>query len=418
MSETQELTRLQRCLVAATAVLSWLVAGVIMAIPPLSARQAVASMGVTEEGLRGQWFSWYVFAFLIGAALGGVGFGWIGDRFGRTKALGTSILTYALFVGACYFVTTPEQMLVLWIIACTGVGGVWPNAISLASEALPNVSRLWLAGIFGTAANFGLIFISLLAYLIPITEDHWRWVMLVPAAATPLGLIALTIVPESPVWRRRAANPQIASAVQSPAAEIFRPPLIKYTLIGILLSTVPMTGHWGAANWMVPWANQLQDEAGSNVLSAATQWTKSSGAVIGSLLGGWLAGFFGRRTAYFVVSLLSLTCSLYIFNFITPLDRSFLPLVFVQGLIGTVYFGWLPLYLPELFPTHVRATGTGMTFNGGRIATALGVMLGGYLIRLFEGDYARVGQLTCWIYAAGMVIICFAPDTSAKKIDQ
>ena len=99
-----------------------------MAVPPLAARAAVADMGVTDESLRGRWFSWYVCAFLLGAALGGLGFGWLGDRFGRAKALGWSVLTYSLLAGACYFVNTPQQMLVVWFLACTGVGGVWQAA--------------------------------------------------------------------------------------------------------------------------------------------------------------------------------------------------------------------------------------------------------------------------------------------------
>ena len=78
----------------------------------------------------------------------------------------------------------------------------------------------------------------------------------------------------------------------------------------------------------------------------------------------------------------------------------------------------MPLYFPELFPTRMRATGTGVTFNWGRIATAVGVLLGGQLILAFNGDYARVGQLTCLVYALGMVVICFAPDTSQKQLNE
>jgi MFS family permease len=157
---------------------------------------------------------------------------------------------------------------------------------------------------------------------------------------------------------------------------------------------------------------------GERGLSAATQWTKSGGAAIGSLLGGWLATRCGRRTAYFFISLMSLASSYYIFHSLSPLDDLFLTWVFIQGFVGTIYFGWLPLYLPELFPTRVRATGTGVTFNWGRIVTAVGVLLGGQLMLLFAGDYARVGQVTCLVYALGMIVICFAPDTSGRQLDE
>jgi predicted MFS family arabinose efflux permease len=193
---------------------------------------------------------------------------------------------------------------------------------------------------------------------------------------------------------------------------------LKLTILGVLLGTVPLLGNWGATNWMVPWAETFQKATGNTGLSASTQWYKSSGAAIGSLLGGWMASMCGRRTAYFLISLLSLCTSFYIFQSLTPQDPSFLTWVFVNGFFGTIYFGWLPLYLPELFPTRVRATGTGVTFNSGRILAAVGVLMGGQLIKAFGGDYAQVGRWTCLIYALGMVVICFAPDTSRTKLEE
>jgi hypothetical protein len=79
-------------------------------------------------------------------------------------------------------------------------------------------------------------------------------------------------------------------------------------------------------------------------------------------------------------------------------------------------FGWLPLYLPELFPTRVRATGSGVTYNFGRVASAAGVLGAGGLMSLFGGDYAQVGAVTAWVYGLGIVIILFAPDTSRKAL--
>lgn len=408
----------RRGLTLACALLAWLFAGVIMAVPPLAARPATAAMGVTDEALRGRWFSWYVCAFLLGAAVGGFAFGWLGDRFGRAKALGYSVLTFSLIGGACYFVESPSQLLILWFLACTGVGGVWPNGVSLASEALPGVSRPLISGLFGTMANFGLMGLALLAVWRPITPDDWRWVMLVCAAPAVLGTVILAAVPESPAWlnSRRSAAARVASP--SLAGEVFRPPLLGYTLIGILLGAIPTMGNWGASNWLVPWANQFQERTGDADLSAWAQWLKSGGGAVGSLFGGWLASLCGRRKAYFLISAASLASSFYIFHSLTPAHDAFLTWVFVQGFFGTIYFGWLPLYLPELFPTRVRATGTGVTFNFGRILTAGGVLLGGQLMIAFNGDYARVGQTTCLVYALGMVVICFAPDTTGKRLDE
>jgi MFS family permease len=151
--------------------------------------------------------------------------------------------------------------------------------------------------------------------------------------------------------------------------------------------------------------------------AALTQITRSGGAIIGSLLGGWIASLLGRRITYFLISLISLATSSYIFNVLDPLDPQFTLFTFLLGFVGVTYFGWLPLYLPELFPTRVRSTGTGITFNSGRILAAASVLGAGGLMQLFGGDYARVGTFTGLIYAVGMVIICFAPDTTRQPVE-
>jgi MFS family permease len=153
-----------------------------------------------------------------------------------------------------------------------------------------------------------------------------------------------------------------------------------------------------------------------DALKAYTQWNKSFGGAIGALFGGIAATMFGRRTTYFVISVASLAISFYLFRYLDPLDEWFQFWVFAIGFTGTLYFGWLPLFLPELFPTRVRATGSGVSFNFGRIATAAGALVTGSLMHAFDGDYAKVGQITCLVYVLGMILIWFAPDTSKREM--
>ncbi len=417
MNSPPTLTDSRRNMQVSCALLAWFCAGILMAIPPLATRSAVAEMGILNEALRGRWFSWYVCAFLLGAAAGGLIFGWLGDRAGRSKAMGLSVLTYSLFAGCCYFVRSPEQLLILWFLSSTGIGGVWPNGVSLASEALPGMSRPWISGLFGCSANLGLMLMAMLAWWKPITSDDWRWVMLVAATPLVLGLIILAFVPESPAWlvSRHLSGTRKS---QSLVGEVFRPPLLRFTVIGILLGAIPLMGNWGSANWLVPWADQVQEQAGNTEFKAWTQWMKSGGGAVGSLLGGWMASFCGRRTAYFLFSFAAVGSSSYIFRFLSPLDDTFLLWVLIQGFFGTIYFGWLPLYLPELFPTRVRAIGTGVTFNWGRVLTAMGVLLGGQIMLTYNWNYPQIGQWTCLVYALGMVVIFFAPDTSRIKLEE
>jgi hypothetical protein len=138
--------------------------------------------------------------------------------------------------------------------------------------------------------------------------------------------------------------------------------------------------------------------------------------MVGSLLGGWIASALGRRLSFFLVSLFSLLLAEYIFWFCYPTDRSFLLWVAALGFFSGIYFGWLPLFLPELFPTRVRSTGSGVSFNFGRFVTALTIFAAGALMRIFEGDYARIGRTTSLIFVFGMLAIRFAPDTSQKQL--
>jgi MFS family permease len=135
------------------------------------------------------------------------------------------------------------------------------------------------------------------------------------------------------------------------------------------------------------------------------------GAVLGSFFGARLAGMLGRRLSYFLISLGSTALTSGLFLFTAPLQPVFLPMVFAQGFIATLFFGWLPLYLPELFPTKVCATGSGIAYNVGRFATASGVFAAGMLVTWFGGDFARVGAVMGLIYSLGMVVVWWAPET-------
>jgi hypothetical protein len=297
-----------------------------------------------------------------------------------------------------------------------GVGGMWPNGVALVSEAWSDVSRPLLAGLIGTSANLGLMLLAVLAARpgMEITPETWRWVTIVCATPVVLGLFVLLLVPESPRWVATRLS-HTTQKSQSPIAATFRPPILQLTLLGICLGAIPTMGNWGSANWTVPWAGKV-GATDAPALKAWTQFNKSFGGAVGALLGGWIASQFGRRSTYFVISLVSLCISYYIFRFSHPQDPLFPFLVFGIGFSGTLYFGWLPLYLPELFPTQVRSTGSGVSFNFGRILTAVGTLGTGLLMHTFGGDYARVGQVTCLVYVFGMIVILFAPDTSKTQL--
>ena len=420
----------QRYGVLLAAFLAWMFAGLEISLFVLVHRQMTLELlgsGTPEQNVT-RWFAWFQCAFLFGAAAGGWLFGFLGDRYGRTRALGASVLCYSFGALACYFATDAYAMLALRFLACLGVGGVWPNAVALVAEAWPNASRPFLAGVLGAAANFGFVLLGFIGYCVPVEPASWRWVLLVGASPAVIGFGILVLVPESPRWlASRVLKDDEAPPDSSPLREVLTPPLLSRTILGVMLGAIPVVGSAANANWLVPWTDHAQQErakeSGAAVKKpdarekAKTQMTRSGGAIFGSLLGGILASALGRRLSYFFISLGALAASSYIFSQLDPLHPQFQVFAFVLGFVGITYFGWLPLFLPELFPTRVRSTGTGISFNSGRVVAALVVLSAGFLLDQFSGDYSQVGLWSGMIYGVGMLVIWFVPRTTGGKLE-
>ena len=413
------MTRDRRLVVLVTAALAMVFDGVelgLMPVASLSVSKSLLGASYTPT-LGGDWFARFTAALMLGAAIGGIFLGGLGDRIGRTRALGVSVLAYSVFAGLGAWVRSQEEMLVLRFLVGLGVGGVWPNAVALAAECWPDKSRPIVAGLMGAALNSGILGLSQVARLSPVTPESWRWLFHLAAVPAVLGLLALRVIPESQLWlaHRAAGSPTgpapARNPLPSPVRDLLRPPLLRTTLVGILLGSIPMVGAWAASKWMIPWADAV---AGSTTpgYKASTQGAWALGAVLGSFVGAQVAVLLGRRRAYAAMSVGAAALTVGLFRGTAPLRPEFLPLVFAQGFVGTLFFGWLPLYLPELFPTRVRAAGTGIAYNVGRFATAGGVLLAGSLFTLLGGSYPQVGSVCGLVYLLGALAILWAPDTT------
>jgi MFS family permease len=142
------------------------------------------------------------------------------------------------------------------------------------------------------------------------------------------------------------------------------------------------------------------------------------GAIIGCFVAPLVGGAWGRRPAYFVLCLLSLLSCEYLFLGLNAFDWQFMAVAGIVGTVTAAFYGWLPLYLPELFPTRVRATGQGLSFNFGRIVAAFGAIYMGQLVSLFHGAYGLAMAVICLVYIVGMVVIWFAPETRGKPLPE
>jgi len=410
-----------RVAILAAAFLGLLFDGVELGLMP------VASLSVSKSLLGdaftpaagGDWFAKFTAALMLGAAIGGIALGNLGDRIGRSRAMGVSILFYSVCAALGSLVTSQEQMLALRFLVGLGVGGMWPNGIALVAESWPTASKATVSGVMAAGLNTGILLLAQFAQAWPITPDSWRWIFRLAGLPAVLGLLVLALLPESPQWlatragegRRRDGG---AASPSRPLATLFGPALVRTTLAAVLVSAIPMVGAWSASKWMVPWADSVAGPSQASY-KAVTQGWWAAGSVLGSFVGAQLAGWLGRRGSYLLISAGATAATAAMFRLTAPLEPTFLPVVCVQGFVSTLFFGWLAVYLPELFPVDVRATGSGLAYNSGRFLTALGVLASGWLFAALGGDYARVGGLLSLVYAVGLVAIWLAPDRPAGE---
>ncbi len=408
--------RLYAVLIAAF--LGWMFDGMEMGIFPLIARPALMQMQQAQgmqltDSFVGMWMGYCTAAFLIGAALGGVVFGWLGDKIGRVRAMAASILVYSLFTGLIYFSTEPWHLAACRFVAALGMGGEWSLGVALVMEVWPEKHRPLMAGIIGAAANVGFALIAVLGLFFKVDIDSWRWVALVGAAPAALTFVMRLFVPESEKWHAAVK----AEPANSPLKAIFGPKLIKTTLMATALSSVALIGTWGSVQWLPLWADKMAGAA-DPMAKAYTQLSSALGAIVGCLAGAWVGGFFGRRWMYFALCLGSLLSCAWLFRGFESYGAGFVVLTFVVGGLTATFYGWLPLYLPELFPTRVRATGQGLAFNAGRILAAVGALQMGALMQSFGGSYARAGAIISLVYVVGLFLIWFAPETKGKPLPE
>src|SRR5690242_11285954 len=219
------LTRAQ-WLVLAAAILGWMFDGLEMGIFPLVARPALQSMMLAVPGggdqFVGLWMGRITALFLVGAACGGLVFGWLGDRLGRVRAMMLSILTYSIFTGLCFFAQEPWHLGTLRFVAAFGMGGEWSLGVALVMETWPRDKRPLLAGIIGAASNVGFALIAVIGYYFKVTEESWRWIMIAGAAPALLALGIQWLVPESKRWKAA-----IEQGAAKPVREIFSGRLLK-----------------------------------------------------------------------------------------------------------------------------------------------------------------------------------------------
>lgn len=489
-----------RWMALTAALLGWMFDGFEMGLFPLIGGPALADLlGPTAAGDAAKWFGAIIAVFLVGAATGGVFFGWLGDRIGRVWAMALSIFTYAIFTGLCGFATEAWHIAVLRFVASLGMGGEWSLGVALVNEIWPGKSRALIAGLIGAAANFGFLGVGLLSIGLTrfigglesvmlgmgipsswvthlLANSGWRILMISGALPAAVMFVICMFVPESKRWqeeRSRGAtshwanfdligvligclaalaiiwswSPAGTSAIMAGfitlaglgiALSGFLFPVRKYLeraaaagslaagserlvirhmLIGAGLAGVALLGTWGSIQWAARWAIQLEPDP-SRLAKEYTQIALASGAIVGTIAAALAAGRFGRRITYAALCAGSIASALLLYQGNTQFNLFFLFCIFLAGGVSASFYGWFPLYLPELFPTAVRATGQGFAFNFGRILAAVGGLQTATLMGMFGGSFPKAGSVLTVIYVVGLFIIWLGPETKGKPLPE
>jgi hypothetical protein len=189
--------------------------------------------------------------------------------------------------------------------------------------------------------------------------------------------------------------------------------ITRLMLLGTGLAGVALLGTWGSVQWAPKWASELAP--GTNA-KEFTQMASGGGAIIGTILAALMGGWLGRRITYTALCIGTIAAALFFYQFNDSYGPVFLVSIFLFGGVSAAFYGFFPLYLPELFPTRVRATGQGFSYNFGRIIAAVGGLQTATFIALFHGDFATAGSVMSAIYLVGIVIIWLAPETKGRPL--
>ena len=373
-------------------------------------------IGTSEKAIG--WYGGLIFSvFLIGWAVGGVIFGVMADRLGRTRTLIATILVYAIFTGLAALSATWWQLAIFRFLTALGIGGEWAAGASLVAEVWPEAMRSRAAGILQSAWAGGFFLAAAMNLLL---KDHgWRPMFLVGVAPAIVALLVRLWVREPERWVRAkaAAVPERGSAI----ARLFSPDLRRATWVGSGLAFVAVFGLWGATNWTPTLVRALPDVRDLDAsrqtvdVSVATMML-NAGALLGYLSFGPLADRLGRRATFAIMCAGSL--AMLPTTFLAPMAYTHVLLLLpVLGFFNNGIFSGFPIYLPELYPTRLRATGTGFCFNIGRVLASAGPFVTGVLV-VSLGSFGRAASAVALIYVVGLVILPFAPETRGRPLPE
>ncbi|MDY3563578.1 MFS transporter [Gemmata sp. JC673] len=402
-----------------------------------------------EVGYMG---SWATAVFLIGWGLGGIGFGVLGDRLGRVKTLTATIGLYALFTGLSALSVTEWDFMLYRLLTGFGVGGAFASAVVLLAETVPDNARPYALGLFQASSVLGNCTAALTSMYLGSLQKQgafppdgwltpWRVMFLLGILPGLLLVVVQFSLREPQKWlalRAAEATGARPSPWQQFAGTLTgictTAPWNKRLVLALLLTGAGVIGLWGIGFFSPKLVGLALEEtlkseglSGDQLKGETGRWrgitslVQNAGSFLGIFAFSWVTGIFGRRptfAAFFVLAAVSTAGTFWSLE--TRSDIFWM--IPVMGFCQLALFGGYAIYLPELFPTKFRSTGTSFCYNAGRVVAAGGLFVMGQLPSQFTGDTAtqfRYACVTmCAVFLVGLLVLPFLPETKDKPLPE
>lgn len=350
--------------------------------------------------------AWIQGAFLVGWALGGAFFGRMGDRIGRTRTLTLTILTYALFTGLSFFAQTWWHLLIFRFIAALGIGGEWAAGSALVSETLGKQHRAWASATLQSGYMVGIILAAITVGALGSLPP--KYVFLVGVVPALMTVWIRKAVPEPEEWQRERHERTLPAL-----GELFGPDVRTTTLKTLALTSIALTTVWGFIFFSVQVLTGLPEVAGlspaekaalvRNVVVVYSLWN-----IVGNFAATYLARYVGYRRAF--AALMAASGATFLLGFSGAHDLETTKWIFNAAMFFSAgLFAIFPLYIPPLFPTLLRTTGAGFSYNFGRLAAAAGTLLGGWITAKAGGPGMAIWWLG-FLYVPGLAVSLAMPE--------
>ena len=372
--------------------------------------------------------SWLGFAqswLLIGWAVGGLFFGMVGDRLGRTRTMAVTILIYASFTGLTAFAQTPMQFVLLRFLTGLGIGGEFAAGASLVAETFPAHARTAALGLVQATSALGNVLAGVIYLLVGANPAlGWRWVFAVGFLPALLLFFILAFIHEPEAWVESRAKARRGGQKVGSIINLFQSrTLIRHTLVGVGLAAIGVIGFWGIGTFTAELIREILNPGNLPGLAQSVERKVSYGVMLqngggffGVLAFAWLAQRAGRRKS-FLVSLIG--CAI-VMPATFYLTKSFLGVVILFPIMGFTLlnlFGGFAIYFPKLFPTRLRATGIGFCYNVARFIAAASPGLFGYISAGY--GIQRAALMLSSVFVLGIIfVIPFAPETKGKPLPE